>query len=111
MGLVGWVARRCDEASARDLSARRRADRLLPATDLRELHVLPAAVHRRRRIRTLRGTEVYMGTTTPGCSGAGTRWSAVPANISELERRSGKISLATGGTLTLKRSGESRRTR
>jgi len=25
-----------------------------------------------------------------GCSGAGTRWSAVPANILEPERRSGK---------------------
>ena len=50
------------------------------------------------------------GGNKQGCSGAGTWWNAVPANILEPERRSGK-SLATGGTLTVKRSSKSRRTR
>ena len=41
-------------------------------------------------------------TFSQGRSGAGTRWNAVPANILEPERRSGKytVSLATGGTRT-----------
>ena len=47
-----------------------------------------------------------------GCSGAGTRWNAVPANILEPERRSGKYRWPqVHGTLILKRSGKSRRTR
>ena len=52
-------------------------------------------------------------TCSQGCSGAGTRWNAVPANILEPERRSGRYRWpqGTGGTLTLKRSGKSRRTR
>ena len=45
---------------------------------------------------------------TQGCSGAGTRWNAVPANILEPERRSGKYRWPqVEGTLTLKRSGKS----
>jgi len=44
-----------------------------------------------------------------GCSGAGTWRNAVPANILEPERRSGKYRWPYG-TLRLKRSDKSRRT-
>jgi len=40
-----------------------------------------------------------------GCSGAGTRWSAIPANIFEPERRSGKYYLSQ----PVQRSGKSAR--
>jgi len=70
------------------------------AADLAKPHVTPMPGRHRSTV-----------SDSQGCSGAGTRWNAVPANILEPERRSGRISLATGGTLTLKRSGKSRRTR
>jgi len=37
-----------------------------------------------------RFTAMTLATAHQGCSGAGTRWNAVPANILEPERRSGK---------------------
>ena len=55
-----------------------------------DLTIVEARHRHHRTIEAVRACNCGIVRTLEGCSGAGTRWNAVPANILEPERCSGK---------------------